>query len=80
MELVNGHIHYVFDLGDGPVKIKDDGSKSRLNDGKWHSVSIARPSPKRHTLAVDDHPTVVNSHGNNENLDLDGILFIGQSY
>ncbi|XP_058809693.1 neurexin-3-like [Phymastichus coffea] len=76
VELLKGHVHYVFDLGDGPVEIKDS-TKSPLNDGRWHAVSIARPAPKRHTLAVDDHVTVANSTGNNENLDLDGILFIG---
>ncbi|XP_031785413.1 neurexin-1 isoform X3 [Nasonia vitripennis] len=76
VELVNGHIHYLFDLGDGPVRLRDS-TKSRLNDGKWHSVSIARPAPKRHTLAVDDHVAVANSPGNNENLDLDGLLYIG---
>ncbi|XP_050493367.1 neurexin-1 isoform X11 [Bombus huntii] len=76
VELVNGHIHYVFDLGDGPVRVRDT-SRSRLNDGKWHAVSIGRPAPKRHTLAVDDHVTAVNSQGSNENLDLDGILYIG---
>lgn len=77
VELVNGHIHYVFDLGDGPVRARDT-SRSRLNDGKWHAVSIGRPAPKRHTLAVDDHVTAVNSQGSNENLDLDGILYIGE--
>ncbi|XP_076637715.1 neurexin 1 isoform X2 [Colletes latitarsis] len=76
VELVKGHIHYVFDLGDGPVKVRDT-SRSSLNDGKWHAVSIGRPAPKRHTLAVDDHVTAVNSQGSNENLDLDGILYIG---
>ncbi|XP_043272551.1 neurexin-3 isoform X2 [Venturia canescens] len=76
VELVDGHIHYVFDLGDGPVKIRDT-SRPRLNDGKWHAVSIGRPAPKRHTLAVDDHVAAVLSQGNNENLDLDGILYIG---
>ncbi|XP_043461803.1 neurexin-3b isoform X3 [Leptopilina heterotoma] len=76
VELVNGHITYVFDLGDGPVKIRDT-SKSKLNDSKWHAVSIGRPAPKRHTLAVDDHVTAANSQGSNENLDLDGILYIG---
>ncbi|XP_076166768.1 neurexin 1 isoform X2 [Ptiloglossa arizonensis] len=76
VELVKGHVHYVFDLGDGPVRVKDT-SKSNLNDGNWHTVSIGRPAPKRHTLAVDDHVTAVNSQGSNENLDLDGILYIG---
>ncbi|TGZ57018.1 Neurexin-3-alpha [Temnothorax longispinosus] len=76
VELVNGHVHYVFDLGDGAVRVRDT-SKSKLNDGKWHAVSIGRPASKRHTLAVDDHVTAVNSQGSNENLDLDGILYIG---
>lgn len=77
VELVNGHVHYVFDLGDGPVRVRD-ASKSKLNDGKWHAVSIGRPASKKHTLAVDDHVTVGNSPGSNENLDLDGILYIGK--
>ncbi|XP_023287827.1 neurexin-3, partial [Orussus abietinus] len=76
VELVNGHIHYVFDLGDGPVRVRDN-SRSKLNDGRWHAVNIGRPAPKRHTLAVDDHVAAVNSQGSNENLDLDGILYIG---
>lgn len=76
VELVNGHVHYVFDLGDGAVRVRDT-SRSKLNDGKWHAVSIGRPAAKRHTLAVDDHVTAVNSQGSNENLDLDGILYIG---
>lgn len=77
VELVNGHVHYVFDLGDGAVRVRDT-SKSKLNDGKWHAVSIGRPASKRHTLAVDDHVTAVNSQGSNENLDLEGILYIGK--
>ncbi|KAK0080605.1 hypothetical protein PV325_013664 [Microctonus aethiopoides] len=76
VELIEGHIHYIFDLGDGPLRIKDT-SKIRLNDSKWHVVSIGRPSPRRHTLAVDDHVTFADSTGSNENLDLDGILYIG---
>ncbi|XP_023246980.1 neurexin-1 isoform X2 [Copidosoma floridanum] len=76
VELVNGHVYYTFDLGDGPVRLRDS-TKSKLNDGQWHAISIARPAPRRHALAVDDHVAVANSPGNNENLDLDGILYIG---
>ncbi|XP_034944806.1 neurexin-3 isoform X2 [Chelonus insularis] len=76
VELIDGHIHYTFDLGDGPIRMKDN-LKSRLNDGKWHAVSIERPSPKKHTLAIDDHTTLKTIHGDNENLDLDGLLYIG---
>lgn len=77
VELLDGHVHYVIDLGDGALRIRDI-AKSRLNDGKWHSVTITRPAPKKHILAVDDNATVILSQGSNENLDLDGILYIGK--
>lgn len=53
VELVNGHIHCVFNLGDGVVTMKDK-LKNFLNDNRWHTVSIRRPTPKVHTLQVDD--------------------------
>lgn len=49
VELVNGHIHYIFDLGDGPITLRDK-SRVHMNDNRWHSVSIRRPGPKTHTL------------------------------
>ncbi|XP_071453531.1 neurexin 1-like, partial [Hetaerina americana] len=79
VELVEGHIHYVFNLGDGPVRVRDS-ARLPLNDGKWHSVTIGRPSPRRHTLMVDDHFAVVvtgTSLGATKNLDLDGGLYVG---
>lgn len=53
VELVNGHIHCVFNLGDGVVTMKDK-LKNFLNDNRWHTVSVRRPTPKIHTLQVDD--------------------------
>ncbi|CAG9789178.1 unnamed protein product [Diatraea saccharalis] len=53
IELVNGHIHCVFNLGDGVVTMKDK-LKNFLNDNRWHSVSVRRPTPKIHTLQVDE--------------------------
>ena len=70
-----------------------------LNDNKWHTVSVARPSQKRHTLLIDEEflaqaevkvPKYQHSSGglaglvhieNEEDLhlDLDGILFLGES-
>ncbi|XP_008554083.1 neurexin-3 [Microplitis demolitor] len=76
IELLDGHVHYIVDLGDGVLRIRDS-AKSRLNDGKWHSVTVSRPAPKKHTLVVDDNATMTLSQGSNENLDLDGILYIG---
>ncbi|XP_055852280.1 neurexin-1a isoform X2 [Episyrphus balteatus] len=76
IELVNGHIHYTFDLGDGPVTIRDK-SRIHMNDNRWHSVSIRRPGPKTHTLTVDDTFEIVTLPGSNMHLELSGILYIG---
>ena len=76
IELLNGHIHYVVNLGDGPIRIKDN-LRNSLNDNRWHSVTIGRPGPKLHTLMVDDSITTMMGHGTNENLDLNGILYLG---
>lgn len=76
VELVNGHIHYLFNLGDGPVRVRDN-TRASLNDNKWHTVTVGRPSPKQHTLMVDDTFSTVTSLGTNEKLDLAGILYLG---
>ncbi|KAH8382007.1 hypothetical protein KR009_001358 [Drosophila setifemur] len=76
VELVNGHIHYTFDLGDGPVTMRDK-SRIHMNDNRWHQVSIRRPGPKTHTLTVDDSFEIISLAGNNMHLELAGILYIG---
>lgn len=79
IELANGHIAYTFDLGDGPVRVRDN-ARGSLNDNKWHSVTIGRPSPKQHTLMVDETYATVTSRGHNDNLDLGGILYLGETF
>ncbi|XP_075221682.1 neurexin 1-like [Lycorma delicatula] len=76
VELINGHLQYIFNLGDGPVRVRDN-ARSSLNDNRWHAVTIGRPSPKQHTLMVDDNFAIVTSLGHNEKLDLAGILYLG---
>lgn len=76
VELVNGHIHYVFDMGDGPITIRDK-ARVHMNDNRWHSVSIRRPGPRTHTLIVEDSIEVYTTTGNNVHLDLEGILYVG---
>lgn len=76
VELVNGHVHYVFDMGDGPVTMRDR-SRVHMNDNRWHSVTIRRPGPKTHTLIVDDAIEVATASGNNMHLELEGILYVG---
>lgn len=62
LELVNGHVHYAFNLGDGVITIKDK-VKTPLNDNRWHSVSVRRPAPKIHTLTVDDTFEIFSTTG-----------------
>uniref|UniRef100_A0A1I8PXC0 Neurexin-1 n=1 Tax=Stomoxys calcitrans TaxID=35570 RepID=A0A1I8PXC0_STOCA len=76
VELVNGHIHYTFDLGDGPITMRDK-TRIHMNDNRWHQVSIRRPGPKTHTLAVDDSFEIITLSGNSMHLELSGILYIG---
>ena len=76
MELYRGKLHYILNLGYGPINIRDASSVT-VSDNKWHEVSIGRPSRYRHTLMVDGHITEQNTQGDNYHLDLDGILFLG---
>lgn len=75
VELVDGHISYVVNIGDGPVHLRDT-VKTHLNDNRWHTVGIRRPSAKQHTLMVDDNIVVATNQGTG-NLELDGILYLG---
>ncbi|XP_012544066.2 neurexin 1 isoform X2 [Bombyx mori] len=75
IELVSGHVHCVFNLGDGVVTMKDK-LKNFLNDNRWHTVSVRRPTPKIHTLQVDDD---IEMHTTSSNLmlELDSVLYVG---
>ena len=77
VELQQGKVHYILNLGYGPINIRDS-STINCSDNKWHEISIGRPSRYRHTLMVDGHITKQNTQGDNYHLDLDGILFLGK--
>lgn len=79
IEMVAGHLHYVFNLGHDTVVLRDTSAKA-LNDNLWHSVSIGRPSKTKHTLLIDDNQlATVTADGRDIHLDLDGILFLGKT-
>lgn len=78
VELVDGHINYVVNVGDGTVTLRDT-VRAHLNDNRWHTVGIRRPSAKQHTLMVDDDIVVAANFGTG-NLELDGILYLGGVY
>lgn len=75
VELVEGHVNYVVNVGDGPIHIRDT-VRTNLNDNRWHTVGIRRPSLKQHTLMVDED-IVVSTNDGTGNLELDGILYLG---
>lgn len=76
LELVNGHVHLVFSLGERPFRVRDS-NKMALNDNKWHVVTVSRPTSLQHTLLVDDTLTTVTSEGSSDTLDLQGFLYLG---
>ena len=52
VELVDGQIIYTFSLGKAIYELKSNVRK-KLNDNKWHSVSIWRSTRTSHELTVD---------------------------
>ena len=77
IELVDGHIHLVFNLGKRTTELKDN-YPSAVNNNQWHSVMVSRPSPNRVTLSVDNFIASTRTTGENDPLKLDGILFLGK--
>ena len=53
VELVNGHIRYIFDVGSGPRVVRAD-MREPVNDNEWHDVAILRPTLNQHILRVDE--------------------------
>ncbi|XP_056637002.1 neurexin-1 isoform X2 [Diorhabda sublineata] len=78
VELVEGHISYIVNVGDGTVTLHDT-HRNQLNDNRWHTVGIRRPSVKQHTLMVDDDVVIAANLGTG-NLELEGILYLGGVY
>ncbi|CAL4079401.1 unnamed protein product, partial [Meganyctiphanes norvegica] len=76
LELVYGHIILHLNLGDGPMRLRDN-SKGTLNDNKWHTVTVSRPSRNQHSLMVDDNVATSTNSRASENLDLQGFLYLG---
>jgi Laminin G domain len=52
IELDAGHVRYAFDVGSG-TRVMTDRLPFPMADNSWHSVSVSRPSLRRHVLIVD---------------------------
>ncbi|CAH1790209.1 unnamed protein product [Owenia fusiformis] len=75
VELVDGHVVYRFDNGDGPVSVRAN-TPAPINDNEWHHVRIYRPNELQHILIVDDNSGYVSAKNRNP-IRLNGNLFIG---
>lgn len=54
VELTDGNLRYVFDVGSGPRAIETHGLlRAPLNDNEWHDVSVLRPTVSQHVVTVD---------------------------
>jgi len=51
VELVGGRAQYSFDLGGGS-RVLRDRSHRLINDGRWHTVYVSRPTVDKHMLKV----------------------------
>ena len=77
VELYNGQVRYIFDVGDGPQLIESDLANP-INDNEWHTVAVIRPRLRRHTLRVDDTSKSFDMGDSGAvNLDTDPNFYIG---
>ncbi|CAG5125145.1 unnamed protein product, partial [Candidula unifasciata] len=78
MELYQGFFYYVYDMGEGPQRVKANVNQP-INDNKWHEVRLLRAETYKQLLRVDDNtPTIDDLSGaKNNKFDLDGHLYIG---
>lgn len=63
VELVDGQISYKFSLGKA-INVIKSRAKEKLNDNKWHLVTIWRSTKTDHELTVD---SLVYRHSSNKN-------------
>ena len=76
VELVEGHVRLVVNLGPGSVSLSDN-YPTPLNNNQWHEVTIVRPHSGQISLLLDDYIAVNNKLQEQQTLELDGILFLG---
>ena len=74
MEVLDGYMYLMLDLGSGAVKVK--ASNVRVTDGLPHKVMMDHSSGAG-TIAVDGHSVSYQVPGASDQLDLQGALVVG---
>uniref|UniRef100_A0A673VXS1 Neurexin 2 n=1 Tax=Salmo trutta TaxID=8032 RepID=A0A673VXS1_SALTR len=74
MELMDGFLYLVMDMGSGSIKMK--ASNKRVNDGEWCHVDFQREGRKGF-ISVNSRSTPFSADEGNEILDLEGDMYLG---
>ncbi len=77
LELVDGRIQYVYNVGSGPRTVASMLNEP-VNDNKWHEIGVLRTSLEQFILRVDETAAFDNLPDNRAvHLDTNDKLFIG---
>ncbi|XP_073790863.1 neurexin-2-beta isoform X37 [Danio rerio] len=74
MELLDGFLHLLMDMGSGSIKIKVGNKK--VNDGEWCHVDFQREGRKG-SISVNGRSLPFSTNEGSEILDLDGEMYLG---
>ncbi|XP_031175901.1 neurexin 2a isoform X12 [Sander lucioperca] len=74
MELLDGFLYLVMDMGSGSIKMK--ASNKRLDDGEWCHVDFQR-SGRNGFISVNSQSIPFSANEGSEILDLDGDMYLG---
>uniref|UniRef100_A0A3P8NHN3 Neurexin 1 n=1 Tax=Astatotilapia calliptera TaxID=8154 RepID=A0A3P8NHN3_ASTCA len=74
IEMLDGHLYLLLDMGSGTTKTKAIDRK--VNDGEWYHVDFQRDG-RSGTISVNSVRTAYTAPGDSEILDLDDTLYLG---
>ncbi|XP_058482405.1 neurexin-2-like isoform X5 [Solea solea] len=74
MELLDGFLYLVMDMGSGSIKMK--ATNTRLSDGEWCHVDFHR-NGRNGFLSVNSQSIPFTANEGSEILDLDGDMYLG---
>ncbi|XP_077360254.1 neurexin-2-like isoform X13 [Festucalex cinctus] len=74
MELLDGFLYLVMDMGSGSIKMK--ASSKRLDDGQWCHVDFQRKG-RNGFVSVNSKSIPFSANEGSEVLDLDGDMYLG---
>lgn len=74
LELLDGHLYLLLDMGSGGIKVRASGRK--VTDGEWCHVDVQRDG-RRGSVSVNSRSTPFVASGDSEVLDLAAELYLG---